>query len=71
MKRGFSSQTLVYDSAYAPQIGLGIIVLGHDDFRSLCSDKQYLQIKVTDFHGLSNLLQEYPDRILTKGSFGC
>lgn len=24
-----------------------------------------------DFHGLSDLLQEYPDGILTKCSFGC
>lgn len=40
-----SSQTLVYNSAYAPQISFSIIVLGHDDLGSLCADKHSLQIR--------------------------
>lgn len=30
-----ADQTLIDDGSYAPQVGLGIIVLGHDDLRSL------------------------------------
>lgn len=47
MKRGFPSQTLVHNGAYAPQICLGIVVLGHDDLGSLCSNKQSSQLENT------------------------
>lgn len=40
MKWRLPSQTLVHNSADAPQVGLGVIVLGHDDLRSLRADKQ-------------------------------
>lgn len=45
VKWSLSSQTLVHHSAYAPQISLGIIVLGHDDLRGLCADKHSLQLR--------------------------
>lgn len=47
MKRGFSSQTLVHNSTYAPQICLGIIVLRHNDLGSLCSNKWSSQLRST------------------------
>lgn len=39
-KRGLSGQTLVHYSADAPQVGLGVVVLGHDDLGSLCAHKR-------------------------------
>ncbi len=42
-----SSQTLVHNSTYAPQISLGIVVLGHDDLRGLSPDKHSLQVRDT------------------------
>lgn len=47
LKWSLSSQTLVHNGAYAPQISLGIIMLGHDDLRSLCADKHSLQLRDT------------------------
>ena len=46
VKRCLPGQTLVHNSTYAPQISLGIIVLGHDDLRSLRADKHRHQLRV-------------------------
>lgn len=57
MKWCLSGQTLVDDSAYAPQISLGIVVLGHDDLRCLCPDKHSLHLGATvtcHFVGIGN-----------------
>lgn len=35
MKRGFPSQALKHNGSYAPQVSLGVIVVGHDDLWSL------------------------------------
>lgn len=35
LKRSLSTQALEQDGSDAPQVSLGIIVLGHDDFRRL------------------------------------
>lgn len=45
MKWSLSSQTLVHNRAYTPQISLGIIMLGHDDLRSLYADKHSLKLR--------------------------
>lgn len=47
MKRGFSSQTLVRNSTYAPQVSLGIVVLRHDDLGSLGPNKQSSHLRST------------------------
>lgn len=41
-KRNLSRPTLVHNSAYAPQISRGIIVLGHDSLRSQNADTQII-----------------------------
>ncbi len=35
LKWGFASQALVDDGSYTPQVSFGIIILWHDDLRSL------------------------------------
>lgn len=45
LKGSLSSQTLVHDGADAPQISFGIVLLRHDDLRSLCADKHSLKLR--------------------------
>lgn len=35
LKRGFPCKALENNGSYAPQVCLGVVVLGHDDFRGL------------------------------------
>lgn len=54
-KRSLSGQALVRYSADAPQVGLGVVVLGHDDLGSLrahkhTSEARPLQRASTGYH---------------------
>ena len=39
LERWLADQTLVNDCPYAPQVGLGVVVLGHDDLWGLSEER--------------------------------
>lgn len=44
LKRCFPSQALEHYGSDAPQVGPGIVVLGHDDLRSLVTTKNKIRM---------------------------
>lgn len=45
LERGLANQTLVDDCPNAPQVSLGVIVLGHDDLRGLMERRPKIKIQ--------------------------
>lgn len=54
LERWLADQTLVDDCPYAPQVGLGIIVLGHDDLWGLREERS--QSKAPEQGALCNIV---------------
>lgn len=51
---GLANQTLVDDCPYAPQVGLGVIILGHDDLWGL--REQRLRVRIQSKRALCNIV---------------
>lgn len=55
LERWLADQTLVDDCPYAPQVGLGVVVLGHDDLWGLKEEKVELRSKAGDTYATTML----------------
>lgn len=45
LERWFADETLVDDCPYAPEVCLGVVVLGHDDLWGLREDRTQVKIQ--------------------------